>query len=60
MDKQQLIREKLLDMRQELVTLQDIADKDESVPFGIYLDLQRVIGEIDSLFWYNFREEIKQ
>lgn len=59
MDKQQ-IRERLLAIRRELVTLQDIADKDDSIPFGIYLDLQRVIVEIDSLFLYNFREEIKQ
>lgn len=60
MDNGQLIREKLLNMRHELVTLQDIADKDDSVSFGVFLDLQRVIGEIDSLFWYNFREEIKK
>lgn len=60
MDNEQLIREKLLDMRHELVTLQDIADKDDSVRFGVYLDLQRVISQIDCLFWYNFRTEIKQ
>lgn len=60
MPKEQLIREKLRDMRHELTVLQDIADKDDSVGFGVYLDLQRIIGEIDSLFWYNFREDIKQ
>lgn len=60
MNNEQLIRQKLLDMRHELTILQDIADKDDSIRFGLYLDLQRVISQIDSLFWYNFRTEMAQ
>lgn len=57
MDNNQLIQEKLLDMRRELVSLQDIADKDNSVAFGVFLDLHRIIAQIDYLFYYNFKVE---
>lgn len=56
MDNNQLIKERLHNMRRELVALQDIADKDNSVDFGVFLDLQRIIAQIDYLFYYNFNE----
>lgn len=46
MDNERQIRERLLAMRRELVTLQDIADKDDSIPFGIFLDfVEDITGE---------------
>lgn len=63
MDNNQMIRDKLLNMRRELVALQEIADKDDSVDFDLFIDLQRVIAQIDTLFYYrfdyNFKEKLK-